>query len=278
MPEVAALAFALLPSDSRGIMKAPFAWPGGKRSLVPTLLSLIPSDHHTYVEVFAGSAKLLFAKPPSKFEVMNDKNADVTNFFRVCKHRTAELTELLELECIHGDRFRELKDSAPIDELERALRFAYLTWYSFSCMGKDFAQASANVRSVKKPLDRVRELLMVTAQRMARVQIETQDFSKILRRYDADTTFFYLDPPYVEFGENGRYEPLDVQARDQLFSQLAGLRGTFLLSFDDHPEIRDRAAAHGFHMREVRVPYSLGSHTGTRKERAAELLLANYQI
>ncbi len=266
------------PRESRGIMRSPFAWPGGKRALVPTLLSLIPSDHHSYVEVFAGSAKLLFAKQPSKFEVMNDKSADVTNFFRVCKHRTAELAELLELECIHGDRFRELKADTPTDELQRALRFAYLTWYSFSCMGKDFAQASANVRTVKKPLTRVRDLLATTAQRLATVQIETQDFSKILRRYDADTTFFYLDPPYVAFGENGRYEPLEIQARDQLFSQLAGLRGKFLLSFDDHPEIRDRAAAHRFHLRDVRVPYSLGSHSGTRKEKAAELLVANYEI
>jgi DNA adenine methylase len=239
-------------------------------------LTLIP-DHHTYVEVFSGSAKLLFAKAPAKFEVLNDKNGEVTNFFRVCKHRTSELAELLELECIHADRFRELRNGVPTDELERALRFVYLTWYSFGGKGEHFAQSSAAAKSVRKPITRVRALLAETARRLASVQIETQDFSTILRRYDADTTFFYLDPPYVAFGSNGRYEPMTVAAREGLFSQLAGLRGRFLLSFDDHPEIQRRAADYGLHVRQVSVLYSLSGRSEQRK-RAAELLMANYPI
>lgn len=76
-------------------MESPFPWPGGKRALKGTLLKLIP-EHSLYVEVFAGSAKLLFAKAPSKMEVMNDLNGEVINFFRVAKHRPAELAERLE--------------------------------------------------------------------------------------------------------------------------------------------------------------------------------------
>jgi DNA adenine methylase len=45
------------------------------------------------VEVFCGSAKLLFAKPPSRWEVINDVNDDLLNFFRVVKHRPSELAE-----------------------------------------------------------------------------------------------------------------------------------------------------------------------------------------
>jgi hypothetical protein len=57
-------------------MNSPFPWPGGKRALKTTLLSLLPA-HEIYVEVFAGSAKLLFAKEPSRFEVMNDLDGGV---------------------------------------------------------------------------------------------------------------------------------------------------------------------------------------------------------
>jgi DNA adenine methylase len=256
--------------------RSPFAWPGGKRALTPVLLALTPK-HRVYVEVFAGSAKLLFSKPESDFEVLNDINGDVTNFFRICKHRTAELTELLELECIHAGRFRELQAQQPQDELERALQFAYLTWYSFGGKGAHFAQACAGQGAVRKPLTRVRELLAGVAKRLASVQIETQDWSTILRRYDSPETFFYLDPPYVEYQENSRYAPMDAERRAAMFAALAQLQGRFLLSFDDHAEIRAAAELHGFALREETVTYTLAGGSNNRKK-APELLVSNFEI
>ncbi len=254
---------------------APFAWPGGKRALTKTLLTLIPK-HTIYAELFAGSAKLLFAKEPSKAEVLNDLSGDVTNFFRVCKHRTAELAERLAAECIHAGRFRDLRTEKPECELERALRFYYLTRYSFGAKGEHFAMGNATSPKCR-PLDQVRELLTATAARLATVRIEQQDFAFILKRYDSAGTFFYLDPPYVEYGANGRYEPLDESRREEMFALLAKLKGKFLLSFDDHPEIRRRAKQHGFEAREEQVRYSLAANAGSRSK-VTELLVANYAL
>src|SRR5260370_1335015 len=107
-------------------MNSPFAWPGGKRNLKKTLLSLIP-EHDIYVEVFAGSAKLLFAKPQSRCEVMNDLNGDVTNFFRVAKHRPAALAEMFDHEIVHAERFKDLRRKIDLeDELHPAQLFASL--------------------------------------------------------------------------------------------------------------------------------------------------------
>lgn len=52
-------------------LKSPLKWYGGKTNFVSKLLPLIP-EHLTYVEVFAGSAALFFAKPVSSLEVIND--------------------------------------------------------------------------------------------------------------------------------------------------------------------------------------------------------------
>src|SRR4051812_38756618 len=70
-------------------MNALFAWPGGKQQLKRQLMAVIP-PHKAYVEVFCGSAKLLFAKKPSHWEIINDFNGDLINFFRVVRHRPAE--------------------------------------------------------------------------------------------------------------------------------------------------------------------------------------------
>ena len=257
-------------------MNSPFPWPGGKRALKKTLLDLVP-EHEIYAEVFAGSAKLLFAKGPCGLEVLNDLNGDLINFFRVAKHRPAELAELLEIECIHAGRFRELRTQAqPVTEIERALRFAYLVWYSFGAKGEHFASSSARSPKAKRPLDRVRELLRATADRLAKVLVEQRDFAEILTRYDSESTFFYLDPPYVEFQANGRYLPLTAERRAEMFAQLAKIKGHFLMSFDDCAEIRALARQHGFQARAVDVTYTI-SGAAPRKT-SPELLIANYSI
>ena len=70
--------------------------------------------------------------------------------------------------------------------------------------------------------DCVRELLHATARRLCRVLVEQRDFAEILDRYDSVRTFFYLDPPYVAFQPNGRYEPLSTERRRELFAASDG--------------------------------------------------------
>lgn len=260
-------------------MNSPFAWPGGKRNLKKTLLSLIP-EHEIYVEVFAGSAKLLFAKPLSRCEIMNDINGDVTNFFRVAKHRPAALAELFDHEIVHAERFRDLRHQASSDdELHRALRFAYLAWYSYGAKGQHFAGSNSKgmagrAAKMKRSLDRVRDLLDDTATRLRNVLIEQRSFEEILERYDSAGTWFYLDPPYVHFQANGRYTALEQGQRERLFSLLAQLKGGFLLSFDDCEEVRTLSRLHRFHLRRVEVGYTLASSASNRRN-AGELLISN---
>lgn len=242
------------------------------------ILSLIP-EHEVYVEVFCGSAKVLLAKPRSPFEVMNDMNGDLTNFFRVCKHRAAELAERLEQEIVSAERFRELRKSGPDHprcEIERALCFYYLAAYSFGGLGEHYAGNSAANRKPKRTLEALREVLRSAADRLTRVQIEQRDCLEILGRYDSPDTFFYLDPPYIGFQDNGRYEELAPEKRSALYERLASIKGKFLLSFCDHPEVRAAAEAHGWCVQSVHVPYSIAGPR--RAAPATEVLVANYHL
>lgn len=246
-------------------MNAAFAWPGGKRGLKKTLLERIP-DHKIYVEVFGGSAKLLFSKTPSPAEVVNDANGDIINFFRVTKHRSAELAELLEHDVVHPARFRDLETENSPDELARALRFIYRTWYSFGAKGKHFAAAALSELAksppgIRRPLDSVRELLEAASERLRRVRLEQRDFGEMIERFDSPETFFYLDPPYVHYKPNGVYESLAPVRREELFSALAGAKGMFLVSFDDCKEVRELAATHDMHVEEVKTRYSLNQQS-----------------
>ena len=179
---------------------------------------------------------------------------------------------------VTGGRFMELKRVQPA-ESERSPRFAYLTRYSFGSKGEHFASIGIHhlgkvKRPVQKTLTRVRTLLADVADRLRNVLVENRDFADCIRRYDSPETFFYCDPPYSEFGENGRYKPL-AERNKELFALLAQIKGKFLLSFDAAPEIRTLARKHGFHCESVKVNYSLAAR-GTKK--ADEVIISNFRL
>ena len=61
-------------------MKALLKYPGAKWRLAPWIISHFP-DHHSYLEPFFGSGAVLFNKPKSNIETVNDLDDEVINFF-----------------------------------------------------------------------------------------------------------------------------------------------------------------------------------------------------
>ena len=73
--------------------------------------------------------------------------------------------------------------------------------------------------------------------RLDRVSIECLDWPRCLEVYDSPQTLFYLDPPYTA-GKCGQYFLWTLDDIALLHSALADIKGTWLLSINDTPEIR----------------------------------------
>ncbi len=80
-----------LPNIRGHPMSPPIAWIGGKRSILPEILSRFPLKCDRYIEVFGGSGVALFGKEPTPFEVWNDYNGDLYNFYYCVKYKHLEL-------------------------------------------------------------------------------------------------------------------------------------------------------------------------------------------
>ena len=100
------------------------------------------------------------------------------------------------------------------------------------------------------------------------------DYAAFIERLDRPGTLFYLDPPY--YGNEGDYGPgLFSRARfEEMADQLAQLQGRFLLSLNDHPDVRQIFAR--FSMTEVQTTYSVGSKKTVDEARRGELIIANW--
>ena len=107
--------------------------------------------------------------------------------------------------------------------------------------------------------------------RLARVTLENLPCSEVIERYDRTHTFFYLAPPHYGI-KAYRLEPKDFEV---LAQALARVKGKFLMSLNDHPEVR--GIFKHFKIQSVALKYScMGAKSGGRAKSRGELLISNY--
>ncbi len=226
----------------------PFKWVGGKRRLVPLLLSLLPA-HVTYVEVFGGAAALLLAKPVSSLEVYNDLDQGVVHFFRMLRDPEygLELQRRLVLTPYARTEYAWCRTTwaEVTDPVEKARRWYVVARQSF---GGNFAHAWGRSlhgdKAEPQAFAHAVAGLWRVAERFHGVQVEGDDFRTLISRYDSPTTLFYCDPPYLpETWTGGGYQHELTRADHlQLLQFVTACQGMVILSGYDHPLYRAHLA------------------------------------
>lgn len=106
--------------------------------------------------------------------------------------------------------------------------------------------------------------------RLARVTIENLTWLDFVKRYDRAGTLFYLDPPYYK----APYYNFNMELADfvSMAQVLTKLESSFILSINDHADIREVFKA--FNIKPVTLKYtaSKGQQTEGR-----ELLITNFR-
>lgn len=251
-------------------MKGPLSYVGGKNRIANDIIKLFP-EHSTYVEPFAGGAQILFRKPRSEVEVLNDLDGELVNFYRVCQVHHEELLRCLRYLLLSRKWFDLIARTPPesLTDINRAARYFFLQKSSFGGM---VARKSFAIHISKQPSftpRRIPDIINSAYERLQDVQIECLSYEKILEKYDRATTFFYLDPPYYGarlYNHNFSHDDFVV-----LKERLARMKGKFLLSINDHAAIRN--LFDGFKTEPIGIFYSLQKHPGRRY---TELLIRNY--
>ena len=248
--------------DPVGPVRPAAPYIGGKRMLAKRLVALInETPHSLYAEPFVGMGGVFFrrsARP--KAEVINDWSDDVATFFRVLQHHYVAFLDMLRFQITSRANFERLvrQDPTTLTDLQRSARFLYLQRCAFG--GKVAGQHFGVDRTAPGRFDvtKLQPLLEAIHERLAGVSIERLPWNDFIARYDRPGTLFYLDPPY--FGSETDYGAalFDRQQFEPMAEQLRAIRGRFILSINDHPEIRRIFA--GFEARQEDVRYTLAGN------------------
>lgn len=233
-------------------LRSPINWTGGKARLAYRLLPLLP-PHEAYGEVFGGSGALLFSKPPVAVEIYNDLDSGLVNFFRVLRDpaRFGYFVYKVNLTPYSREEYEFCRRTWDLCECptERAYRWWVVARQSF---GGRFGWGWRSTKWSKtvalgKYLSAV-DKLPEFHERMRGVQVEHQDFRKVLSRYDCPEMLWYVDPPYVTDTRSRpklyEHEMTEDDHRE-LVELLLGLRGRGVVSGYSHP-VYEALERHGW--------------------------------
>lgn len=212
---------------------------GGKWRLAPKLIALFPT-HTTYVEPFGGGAGVFLRKPPAVFNVYNDLDGGVVNFFQVLRDTPDALIRAIELTPYSRAEFESSTERTG-DPVEDARRFYVFAWQSLSggpgnertgWRSQKQINGGANAIGSWGRVEHLHEAARFIRKHM---QIEQDDALAVIERYDTPDTLFYCDPPYTEetrsswAGDAYNHDTSEALHRS-LAAALAGIQGYAVVS------------------------------------------------
>jgi len=256
-------------------MKSPLNYLGGKSRLAERIVNKIP-EHTCYCEPFSGAAWVLFRKDPSSCEVINDADGELVTFWRVIQNHLEEFLRYYKYAIISREIFDLEKDRPPrtLTDIQRATRYYYLQKLGFGgrTTGRTFGVKATSAPGLN--LSTMEDVLLETHWRLKRVVIEHLDALACIKRYDRPTTFFYMDPPYC--GTAGYAVPFPEEKYSELAELLATLKGKFICSLNDTPQVR--ATFKAFRIRGITTTYTVKNGRSAKHNRdtpAKEVLIDN---
>lgn len=212
-------------------------WPGGKSRHLKRILPLIP-PHVCYCEPFFGGGAVLFSKPRSSTEIVNDINGSLVALYRNLQYHLPALLDEMEWLFSSRDNIHDFIRQPGLTELQRAARFLLVNRSSFGGNMKSFGVSKTRGGGVGFRHQKIGDLLKAAHQRLDGVVVENLPYEKCFENYDSKDTFFFIDPPYL----NAKTEAYSGWNEGQMrqFSRIVGkLKGRWIVTVDDSPLNRE---------------------------------------
>jgi DNA adenine methylase len=241
---------------------------GGKRNLSRRLVELIGrTPHRTYCEAFVGMGGVfLRRKSRPAVEVINDISGDVATLFRVLQEHYPYFVDMLRWRLTSRAEFERLLaiPGERLTDLQRAARFLYVqrTAFGGKVAGRNFGVSPQTPG--RFDITKLEPMLADVHERLAGVVIERLGYADFITRYDRPETLFYLDPPYFGCEDDyglGVFSEADFERLRDLLEQL---KGRFILSINDRPEVR--AIFSQFEVEEVGLNYRISGQVTAARE------------
>ena len=190
---------------------------------------------------------MLLKKKPSMFEIYNDIDGDVVNFFRVLREHPDDLIRAIQLTPFaRAEQITSFDHTDGLSDLERARRLYVRAWQSYGGprtqwhTGWRYQVSNTRHKTHMSDWNQVDHLWPIVA-RLKNVQIEQDDALRMIERFDRPETLFYCDPPYeaasrsIRWREKAYTFEIDVDYHRELARRLSEIEGMAVVSGKPSP-------------------------------------------
>ena len=274
---------------------------GGKSKIGKWIVEQYPTDMETYVETFGGMFWCVYNMDMSKYPnlktvVYNDFNPLNHNLFKCLENPTELLKAVNSIPCqekgvektpeLYSILFSNFQQSLFSGELiikspdyMLAAQYAYILTQVFSgskpessgfidLKGKykskylTFRDKLANPKWLEK-------FLKIT-------NVENMDFADVIEKYDSESTYIYLDPPYWKTEHYYSNHDFDRNDHQRLAETLHGVKGKFSLSYYDFPLLHEWFPQDQYRWESKDFAKAASATKGKTQNKGTELLILNY--
>lgn len=235
-----------------------FPWPGAKTRMAEWIVSLMhPSQG--YLEPFAGSAAVLFARPRVQHETLNDLDGSIVRFYRTLRDHKVTLVNALNRTPYSEEEFAlcvqplSEEEADELGDVEVARRFYVRTAQAFQGSaqwpGWGMTVAWGDTTRAGKWRNLVKRMDDV-ADRLQGVQITHRNALSLLTQYaaakgrsaDYELTI-YCDPPYANEDVTLRYEHHSDKLAEELAEVLHQMGSHVQILVSGYPGVYDKLFA-----------------------------------
>ena len=274
---------------------------GGKSKIGKWITPYYPTDMETYVETFGGMFWCFYNMELEKYPnlkkvVYNDFNPLNYNLFKCLENPVELLRAVNSIPCqergventpeMYKILFQNYQQSLFSGELVikspdymLAAQYAYVLTQVFSgskpetssfidLKGKykskylTFRDKLSNEKWVEK-------FLKIT-------NVENMDFESVIKKYDSESTYFYLDPPYWKTENYYSNHDFDRDDHERLANVLHQLKGKFSLSYYEFELLHTWFPQPQYRWETKEFAKAAAATKGKTQNLATELLILNY--
>ena len=268
-----------------GVRAKPFVkWAGGKRSIMPHLLSCMPNQDRfdKYYEPFVGGGAFFFGiESRVRTAYLSDMNAELMVAYKMIQTRLPEIIKALEYHHkLHDKRHfiaerKRYKQECPVGQ---AARFIYLNKTCFNGLYRVNSKGMFNA-----PMGAYKNPRIVDHENLNNVNLVLQEKAQLrwgsFEKIDPIAgDFVYCDPPYDETFD--QYTQNRFNGKEHLSLSLlsnnwhkSGVK--VMISNSDTDMIRQLYKAKHWHITSVEAPKTINCKASGRGK-ANELIITNY--